>query len=670
MKKAQVNVLIAQFAYGSNGGLPAVMPTHVGWISDTLRKMDADDRIEHSLLMTLSDTPITMTRNRAARTAIEDGWDMVLMLDSDNTPDCEIGRDPTALPFWDTSFDFAYERLIRGVPTVVAAPYCGGPPYENVFVFYWDSHENDEHSGFGLEAYTRDTAASMAGIQPIAAGPTGVTLYTTNAFKLLEPPYFYYQYTDEYESEKASTEDVVNFRDISLKGMEKYKESVVFCNWDAWAAHNKIKAVGKPRPLTIEQVTNRFQRARERGVSIEDRIVDLNFDVPEVDGAPDDVFAKRTLYGREITTVGNTTPDKDLDAIRDIVKDTSDERGDISVIEVGSWVGESALAILDGLHGKLMCVDNFSGSSESDPLHEIVKELGSEKIESVFRENLGDKLGTIVHLERGDSVEVAKGVPDGVADIVYIDADHSYDSVLADIKAWLPKLNNDGIMCGHDSHLDGVQGAVQEMFSEYTILPGTSVWIATGRNAKKAVVKQNIGGHVVVSQDGSMIPESDLDAIRILTKFIEEHDKGRSKRIICLGSDRGEYDVAIAQGLNAGSTVYHISDMDDERAKLFKKNCVGYNGRKVKLIREDPHAASLRMDRQDADAIIVDTPEQFADWYKHCNGYMVMTSYGVNMEDTINRLLGDSASISRLGDTNIHVVAGITDDNSNVKESV
>ena len=65
---------------------------------------------------------------------------------------------------------------------------------------------------------------------------------------------------------------------------------------------------------------------------------------------------------------------------------------------------------------------------------------------------------------KGDSVEMAKEVPDGSLSLVYIDADHSYEGVKRDIAAWYPKLSVGGIMAFHDyeSPAYGVKQAVNE----------------------------------------------------------------------------------------------------------------------------------------------------------------------------------------------------------------
>jgi len=63
----------------------------------------------------------------------------------------------------------------------------------------------------------------------------------------------------------------------------------------------------------------------------------------------------------------------------------------------------------------------------------------------------------------------AKDFADGSLDLVFIDADHSEESVLRDLQAWLPKLRPGGILSGHDygaPHHPGVKRAVDRAFAE------------------------------------------------------------------------------------------------------------------------------------------------------------------------------------------------------------
>lgn len=72
---------------------------------------------------------------------------------------------------------------------------------------------------------------------------------------------------------------------------------------------------------------------------------------------------------------------------------------------------------------------------------------------------------------RGLSVEMAKKVYDESLGLVYIDCDHSYEGVKADIEAWLPKLVTGGIMAFHDyeNRSYGVKQAVQEFCKDRII---------------------------------------------------------------------------------------------------------------------------------------------------------------------------------------------------------
>jgi predicted rRNA methylase YqxC with S4 and FtsJ domains len=65
--------------------------------------------------------------------------------------------------------------------------------------------------------------------------------------------------------------------------------------------------------------------------------------------------------------------------------------------------------------------------------------------------------------------------PSEYFDWIYIDADHSYSSVLEDIKNWYPKLKKNGVISGHDFDPDitddnysnyGVKKAVEEFFGK------------------------------------------------------------------------------------------------------------------------------------------------------------------------------------------------------------
>jgi hypothetical protein len=67
----------------------------------------------------------------------------------------------------------------------------------------------------------------------------------------------------------------------------------------------------------------------------------------------------------------------------------------------------------------------------------------------------------------GKSDESSKFFEDNSVDVIFIDAGHSYDSVIQDIKSWLPKIKDGGIMSGHDyNSWSGVNKAVNEIFDK------------------------------------------------------------------------------------------------------------------------------------------------------------------------------------------------------------
>jgi hypothetical protein len=82
----------------------------------------------------------------------------------------------------------------------------------------------------------------------------------------------------------------------------------------------------------------------------------------------------------------------------------------------------------------------------------------------------------IVQIIRDYSVAAAGQVPDGSLDWVFIDANHSYRTVLEDMDAWFPKLKPGGVFAGHDygddtnyPHWCEVKSAVDRWMGEHNI---------------------------------------------------------------------------------------------------------------------------------------------------------------------------------------------------------
>lgn len=136
-------------------------------------------------------------------------------------------------------------------------------------------------------------------------------------------------------------------------------------------------------------------------------------------------------------------------------------------VEVGSWRGRSSVYWGVEVHnsGKgidIYCVDTWEGSEENAG-HKLLVDDG------LFKEFIQNTmpLAHIITPVRSSSLEAAKSFDDGSLEFVFIDAAHDYDNVLADIKAWLPKVRQGGVLAGHDyPDWPGVKKAVDEYFGK------------------------------------------------------------------------------------------------------------------------------------------------------------------------------------------------------------
>lgn len=147
--------------------------------------------------------------------------------------------------------------------------------------------------------------------------------------------------------------------------------------------------------------------------------------------------------------------------------------------EVGVWKGDFSARILDVVKPrKLHLIDPWQavggegyesaryggkleeGQTEMDALHEAV-------LERFARE----RRAGVVEVHRLLSVEAAARLADGELDFVYVDGDHTYEAVLADLDVYAPKVKPGGLLAGDDYGVvgwweDGVTRAVDEFVSE------------------------------------------------------------------------------------------------------------------------------------------------------------------------------------------------------------
>jgi len=83
-----------------------------------------------------------------------------------------------------------------------------------------------------------------------------------------------------------------------------------------------------------------------------------------------------------------------------------------------------------------------------------------------------------IELWRATSEEAAARVDDGSQDFVFLDADHRYDAVVADIRLWRPKVRRGGLLCGHDftAGWPSVVRAVAENVPKVKVHEASTIW--------------------------------------------------------------------------------------------------------------------------------------------------------------------------------------------------
>jgi predicted O-methyltransferase YrrM len=133
------------------------------------------------------------------------------------------------------------------------------------------------------------------------------------------------------------------------------------------------------------------------------------------------------------------------------------------MVELGVQVGDNAINILKSCPGlrKFVAVDMWVRE------HEYQTWLNRAK-----------SYKGIVKTNRNMTQEAYHSYGDHEFDLIFIDACHSTEAVIADIINWTPKIKMSGIICGHDIVYRKVWKAVKQMIPNFKVWMGKSdaVW--------------------------------------------------------------------------------------------------------------------------------------------------------------------------------------------------
>ena len=137
------------------------------------------------------------------------------------------------------------------------------------------------------------------------------------------------------------------------------------------------------------------------------------------------------------------------------------------IVEIGSYLGASSVFLAKAVSSqntKVYCIDTWENQGMSEGPRDTYEE---------FINNSAKYADVIVPL-RGFSSVIATDFNEEI-DMIFFDGDHSFDGVFSDIKLWLPKMKQKGIVVFHDyGWAEGVRRVVHKF-----ILPITAMHYKT-----------------------------------------------------------------------------------------------------------------------------------------------------------------------------------------------
>ncbi len=130
-----------------------------------------------------------------------------------------------------------------------------------------------------------------------------------------------------------------------------------------------------------------------------------------------------------------------------------------TVLEIGSYHGASTCYLGTALKqtgGRLICVDTWKNETMPEGLQDTY---------DLFKKNTAPLSG-VVSVRRKRSQELTKTDIPSELQLVFIDGNHSYQSVESDVKTVASALVHDGILAFHDvKYFQGVSRVVGELLS-------------------------------------------------------------------------------------------------------------------------------------------------------------------------------------------------------------
>jgi len=124
------------------------------------------------------------------------------------------------------------------------------------------------------------------------------------------------------------------------------------------------------------------------------------------------------------------------------------------VAEIGVFEGGFSQKIYDlAVPMELHLIDPWAFQDREDYSRDesnVPQERADRNYQTVCERFAPQIEAEVVKLHRAFSAEAVERFPDGFFDWVYIDALHTYDACLQDLRLYAPKVKPNGFICGHD----------------------------------------------------------------------------------------------------------------------------------------------------------------------------------------------------------------------------
>lgn len=153
------------------------------------------------------------------------------------------------------------------------------------------------------------------------------------------------------------------------------------------------------------------------------------------------------------------------------------------VLEIGAFTGLSAYLMAFTAHS-VWSIDTFGAATDGQRQTGGLTTL-DDYLQAVTRyRNVKHFIGTSEDAHRqahpvGKNDESGAFIPHGQFDMIFLDANHTYESVKQDIEMWYPRVKTGGVFATHDyGHGDfpGVKSAVDEVLGPMPNVVVTLGW--------------------------------------------------------------------------------------------------------------------------------------------------------------------------------------------------